>query len=177
MHFLEVLPGPDYFVICEPSQDEMVGFINLKASCTLNNLQSIGKVRLEIALKGSEWRVLQQISSRPFTMPLEVTVFGFPSFADAVGECLSAGDLFLQPPLHDTGTQYHNPHLLILSDLSEDESEMENCRTNNASIENTPKSAMSPPAEGLFDVMNDLNQHEQFCSTEVDPRLTVELLQ
>jgi hypothetical protein len=176
VYILEVLPGPDYFVICEPSTDEMVGFVNLRASYTLNNLQHVGKVRLEIALKSSEWRVMQQIFSTPFTRLLEVTVFGVPSIADAVGDCLSAGDLFLQTPLYNTGAQYRNPHLLVFSDVSESESENEDCLTNHASIENTPKSAMSPPTEGLFDVMNDLDQHDQFCSTEVDPRLTVELL-
>lgn len=177
MYILEVLPGPDYFVICTPSTDEMIGFINLKTSGTLKNLQHVGKVRLEIALKSSEWQALQQISSRPFTRIVEITVFGISSIADAVGEYLSAGDLFLQPPLHDTGAQHQNPHLLVFSDISEGESDSEDCRTGNVSIENTPKSGISTPTEGLFDVMDDLGQHEQSCPVNVDPRLTVELLQ
>ncbi|KAJ5381132.1 helicase [Penicillium cataractarum] len=175
VYILEVLPGPDYFVICEPSTDEMIGFINLKTSCTLKSLQHAGNVRLEIALKSSEWRIMQQSFSRPFTS-IEITVFGMLNIADAVGRCLSEGDLFLQSPLYDTGAQYHNPHLLTFSDVFESESEDEDCWTENFSIKNTPKSAMSTPTEALFDIMNDLDQHEQLCPVEVDPRLTVELL-
>lgn len=176
VYILEVLPGPDYFVICEPSTDEMIGFINLKDSCTLKSLQHAGSVRLEIALKSSEWRIMQQRFSRPFTRIVEISVFGTLNIADAVGRCLSEGDLFLQSPLYDTGAQYYNPHLLIFSDVFESESEDEDCWTENTSIENTPKSAISTPTEALFDVMNGLDQHEQLCPVEDDPRLTVELL-
>lgn len=155
----------------------MIGFINLKTSCTLKSLQHVGKVRFEIALKSSEWQVLQQTPSRPFTTIVEITVFGISSIADAVGQCLSAGDLFLQSPLYDTGAQHQNPHLLVFPDISEGESDSEDCRMGNMSIENTPKSTISTPTEGLFDVMNDLGQYEPFCPVKVDPRLTVELLQ
>jgi hypothetical protein len=154
----------------------MIGFINLKASCTLKDLQHVGEIRLEVALDSSEMGVLQQSFMRPFTRTVEVTVFGMLSFAEAVGKSLSAGDLFLQPPLYDTGFQCHNPHLLVFSDVSEGESESEDCRTGNVSIENTLKSGITSPTEGLFNVMNNLNQHEQICPVNVDPRLTVELL-
>lgn len=164
-------------MICVPSTDEIIGFINLKTSCTLKDLQLVGKIRLELALDSSEWGILQQSLMGPLKRTVEVTVFGTPSIAEAVGQCLSAGDLFLQSPLYDTGVQYHNPHLLIISDVSEGESESEDCRTDNVSIEDTPKGGMTSPTEGLFSVMNDLDQHEQICPVnDVDPRLTVELL-
>jgi hypothetical protein len=43
-------------------------------------------------------------------------------------------------------------------------------------IENTPKSGMTSLTEDLFNVMNDLDQHEQISPVNVDPRLTVKLL-
>lgn len=177
IYILEVFPGPDYFVICAPSADEMIGFINLKDSCTLKGLQHVDEIRLEIALRSSERGSLEQGFMRPFARTVEVTVFGMPGISEAVGNCLSAGGLFLQPPLYDTRAQYHNPHPLIFSDVSEVESESEDCRTRNSSIENTPKNGVTSPTEGLFSVMNDLDKHEQLCPVNVDPRLAVELLQ
>lgn len=176
MCILEVLPGPDYFVICAPSTDEMIGFIDLKTSSTLKSLQHAGDVRLEIALKFSEWGIMQHNFRTRSTMIVEITVFGMLSIADAVGSSLSGGGLFLQSPLYDTGAQHHNPHLLSFSDVSESETDNENCWTENTPIENTPKSAVSPPTDALFDVMNDLDQHEELCPVQVDSRLTVELL-
>ncbi|CAI7613100.1 unnamed protein product [Penicillium pancosmium] len=84
IYILEVLPGPDYFVICAPSADEMIGFINLKDSNTLKALQHIGKIRLEIALNSSECGALQQGFMRPFTRTVEVTIFGMFSIAEDV---------------------------------------------------------------------------------------------
>lgn len=176
LYILDVLPGPDYFVICAPSADEMIGFINLKTSCTLKGLQHVGKIRLEIALNSSEWRAVQHSFMKPLARTVEVSIFGIPSTAEAVGECLSAGDLFLQSPLYDTGVPYRNPHLLILPDLSDYESQSEDGHLLNSSIVNTPTTGVTSPAEGLFGVMNDLDQHEQLYSINVDPRLTVELL-
>jgi hypothetical protein len=83
----------------------MIGFIDLKTSCTLENPQHAGNVRLEIALKSSEWGIMQQNFRTTSTMIVEITVFGMLSIAAAVGSCLSEGDLFLQIPLYDTETQ------------------------------------------------------------------------
>lgn len=163
-------------MICAPSTDEILGFINLKSSYTLKDLQHVGKTRLEIALDSFACGILQQGFIRPVTRTVEITVFGMPNIAEETGECLSAGGLFLQPPSYDTGVEYHNPHLLIFSDVSGYESESEDSRTSNLSIENTPTSEMTSPTADLFDVMNDLDQHEQLRTIDADPRLTVELL-
>ncbi|KAJ6150202.1 helicase [Penicillium samsonianum] len=147
-HIIEVLPGTEQFVVCVPSTDEMIGFINLEVSRVLRDLQCIGNIRLEIALTSLEWKALTESGyKKSSSKTVEISIFGSIGHIDDVSDV----------------------------DMETEATDMRRGQVQPISM-NANLSSGQPRAEELLNVLNNLGGHEHLRPIEPDKRLNVSLL-
>ncbi|KAJ5626591.1 hypothetical protein N7528_004018 [Penicillium herquei] len=179
VHSFDVLPGPENFVICSYSTNEMIGFLNRGISVVLKALQKLGQIRLETTFTTSEW--MNMAFSKPATAQntAEISILGARDQSDVVGDFLSHAGLFLQPPRFDSGVPYHNPHIFFFPDnpdvKSKDDFEPAELDKN---THDAASGASGPSTEALSNILDNLHHHTHLHQLELasDDLLTIALL-
>lgn len=178
IHYLEVLLGSECCVICSPSIEGIIGFINLGVSGALRQLYEIEGTRLEISLSHSEWKSLTRRNSiKVWETNVDITIFGTRENALVVGDCLSSQALFLQDPKVSYDLRYENPHRFSCTDDSQDsDSESSEVGGNGTlSINELVPTSAKISNKRLQHILDNLHEHDYLQQVQPDEHLIIPL--